>query len=61
MQTATQTVAASYGAFHVVSALSGTILFGRILLAMGAYLSSTLGLIRSLALGLMSALMIGVL
>lgn len=58
---ATTTVAGSYGAFHVVSALNGPILFGWIVLAVGAYLSRTLGLIRSIALGLMSALMMGVL
>jgi hypothetical protein len=57
----TKTVAASYGAFHVVSALNGAILFGWIILAIGAYLSGTCGLVRSIALGLMSALMIGVL
>ena len=60
-QVAAQTVAASYGAFHVVSSLTGAILFGWILLAIGAYRSGTLGLIRSLALSVMSALMIGVL
>jgi hypothetical protein len=58
---ATRTVAGSYGAFHVVSALNAAILLGWILLAIGAYLSGTLGRIRSLALGLMSALMMGVL
>lgn len=58
---ATNTVAGSYGAFHVVSALNGPILFGWVLLAIGAYLSGTLGLIRAIALGLMSALMLGVL
>lgn len=57
----TKTVAASYGAFHVVSALNGAILFGWIILAVGTYLSGTLGLLRSIALGLMSALMMGVL
>jgi hypothetical protein len=61
VKTATSTVAASYGAFHIVSALNGAILFGWILLAIGAYLSRTLGLIHSIALGLMSALMMGVL
>jgi hypothetical protein len=61
VQTATSIVAASYGAFHIVSALSGIILFGWILLAIGAWLSRTLGLIRSIALGLMSALMLGIL
>jgi hypothetical protein len=58
---ATKTVAGSYGGFHVVSALNGAILFGWILLAIGAYLSRTLGLIQSMALGLMAALMMGVL
>jgi hypothetical protein len=57
---ATQTVAGSYGAFHIVSALNGPILFGWLILAIGAYLSKTLGLVRSIALGLMSALMMGV-
>jgi len=61
IQTATSTVAASYGAFHIVSALNGAILFGWLLLAIGAYLSRTLGLIRSIALALMSALMMGIL
>ena len=60
-QLATETVAGSYGAFHVVSGLNATILFGWIVLAIGAYLSGTLGLLRSIALGLMSALMMGVL
>jgi hypothetical protein len=58
---ATTAVAASYGAFHIVSALNGAILFGWILLAIGAYLSRTIGLVRSIALGLMSALMMGIL
>jgi hypothetical protein len=61
VQTATKTVGASYGSFHVVSSLNAAILLGWILLAIGAYLSGTLGLIRSIALGLMSALMMGVL
>ncbi|HET7102966.1 MAG TPA: hypothetical protein VFI20_02665 [Terracidiphilus sp.] len=58
---ATETVAGSYGAFHLVSALNGAILFGWIILAIGTYLSGTLGLIRSIALALMSMLMMGVL
>lgn len=58
---ATKAVADSYGAFHIVSILSGAILFGWIVLAIGTYLSSTLGLLRSIALGSMSALMLGVL
>ena len=44
-----------------LASLAVTILLGWILLAVGAYLSRTLGLIQSAALGLMSALMMGVL
>jgi len=58
---ATKSVAESYGAFHIISALNGVILFGWIILAIGSYLSGTLGLIRSIALACMSTLMIGVL
>jgi hypothetical protein len=58
---ATKTVASSYGAFHVVSSLNGAIFFGWIVLAIGAYLSGALGLLRSIALALMPALMMGVL
>jgi hypothetical protein len=58
---ATKTIAASYGAFHVVSSLSATIMIGWILLAIGGYLSGTFGLLRAVGLGLMSALMLGVL
>jgi hypothetical protein len=60
VEVATRTVAGSYGKFHVVSALNATILIGWVLLAIGAYLSGTLGRIRSIALGLMAALMMGV-
>lgn len=58
---ATKAVADSYGAFHSISALSPLILFGWVVLAIGAYLSGTLGLVRAIALGSMSALMMGVL
>jgi hypothetical protein len=58
---ATKTIAASYGAFHIVAALNLAILFGWIVLAIGAWLSGTFGLVRSVALGATSALMIGVL
>jgi hypothetical protein len=61
VQNATDTIASSYGSFHVVSSLNATILLGWVLLAVGAYLSRTLGLTQSASLGLMSALMIGVL
>ncbi|QEC54160.1 hypothetical protein FRZ59_04320 [Anseongella ginsenosidimutans] len=61
LQPAIDAVSGSYGAFHIVSVLTGTIMLGWILLAAGAYLSGTLGLIRAIALALMSALMLGVL
>jgi hypothetical protein len=61
LELATKTVADSYGAFHVVSGLNATVLFGWIVLAAGAYFAGTLGLLRSIALGLMAALMTGVL
>ena len=58
---ATKTVANSYGAYNFISSFNGTIMFGWFLLAIGSYLSGTLGLFRSIALGLMGALMVGVL
>ena len=61
VQQATKTVASSYGSFHIVSSLNATILLGWIILAIGAYLSRTLGRMQSLALGLMSVLMMGIL
>jgi len=60
VESATKTIGASYGAFHVVSALNATIMLGWILLAVGCYLSGTMGLVRSVSLGSMSALMLGV-
>ena len=61
LELATKAVADSYGAFSIIATLNGAILFGWIILAVGAYLSGTLGLLRSIALALMSALMIGAL
>ncbi|GAB4016373.1 hypothetical protein GCM10028808_44610 [Spirosoma migulaei] len=61
LQQATKAIANSYGAFHIIATLSAAILFGWIILAIGAYRSGTLGLLRSLALGMMSSLMLGVL
>ncbi|MVM34910.1 hypothetical protein GO755_33085 [Spirosoma sp. HMF4905] len=61
LQQATKAIADSYSAFHIVSTLSAAILFGWIILAIGAYLSGTLNLVRSIGLGLMSTLMLGVL
>lgn len=61
VESAREVIGASYGTFHVVSALNATILFGWFLLGVGTYLSGTLGLLRSIALALMSFLMMGVL
>ncbi|RRB07368.1 hypothetical protein [Larkinella rosea] len=58
---ASRAIADSYGAFHIVSILSGAIMAGWVVLAIGAYWSGTLGLIRSIALAAMSGLMLGVL
>jgi hypothetical protein len=61
LKIANEAVAESYGAFHIISILSVPILFGWIVLAIGTWLSGTLGFLRSISLALMSALMIGVL
>ena len=61
LQLATKAVADYYGTFDIIATLSGAILSGWIVLAIGAYLSGTLGLLRSIALALMAAVMIGVL
>ncbi|KAA0988929.1 hypothetical protein [Dyadobacter aurulentus] len=61
LEVATKAVADSYGAFHIVSVLSAAIMLGWIMLAFGAYRSGLLNLVHSICLGLMSALMLGVL
>ncbi|GAB4025540.1 hypothetical protein [Spirosoma gilvum] len=61
LQLATKAIADSYGAFHIVSSLSAAIMFGWAILAIGAYRSGVLSLVGSIGLGLMSALMLGVL
>ncbi|GAB3710858.1 hypothetical protein GCM10027592_47930 [Spirosoma flavus] len=61
LQLATKAVADSYGAFHIISSLSAAIMFGWIILAIGTYRSGVLSLVGSIGLGLMSALMLGVL
>ena len=58
---AAKAVADSYSAFHIFSTFNAAILLGWIVLAIGAYRSGTLGLIGSIALGLMSTLPLGVL
>jgi hypothetical protein len=54
-------VSDSYHAFHVVRYFNGMMVFGWILLAIGAYRSHTLGLIRSVALASMFFLPLGTL
>jgi hypothetical protein len=58
---AAKQVGASYGAFHIFHSFNAAILFGWVVLATGAYLSRALGLAGSIALALMSLLMLGVL
>ena len=58
---ATKAVADSYGAYDMFHAVSFGAFFGWMVLAIGAFLSGTLGLFRSIALALMSALMLGTL
>ena len=61
VEVATRAVADSYGAFHVVKALSAAIMSGWVVLAIGAYRAGVLGPVRAVALGLMAGLMLGVL
>ena len=58
---ATRIIADSYGAFNIIATLNGTIMFGWILLAAGAFRSQVMGLFRAVALALMAGLMSGVL
>ncbi|MEV0345552.1 hypothetical protein AB0H88_07290 [Nonomuraea sp. NPDC050680] len=58
---ATRIVSETYGAFHIFSALNAAIMGGWILLAIGAYRSGVFGPLRALALGLASAMPLGVL
>jgi len=61
LQQTQKAVADAYGGFNIIATLNGTILFGWLLLAAGAYLSKIFGLFRSISLAAMSLLMIGVL
>lgn len=61
IEVATKTIADTYGAYHIFHALSPAIFAGWIVLAIGAYRSGTLGVIRSVSLALMASLMMGVL
>jgi hypothetical protein len=58
---AVEVTARTYAAFNVVSSLNATIMSGWIVLAIGGYVSQTLPLFRAVALGAMSALMLGIL
>ncbi|GAA3428543.1 hypothetical protein ACQP10_07230 [Streptosporangium sandarakinum] len=61
IEAAQRAVADSYGAFHPFHPLSPAIFFGWIVLAVGAWRAGVLGVARSVALALTSALPIGVL
>ncbi|MCW6008964.1 hypothetical protein K1W54_31140 [Micromonospora sp. CPCC 205371] len=58
---ATRTVADSYGAYYVLSALTTAIMAGWVVLAIGAWRARVLGRIRAITLAAMSALPLGVL
>lgn len=61
LDTAFKAVSDSYRAFHIFRYLNGAIMIGWVLLEIGAYRSGTLGLVRSVALGLMVMLPFGTL
>lgn len=61
VEPATEAVSAGYGAFHVFAALNMAILAGWIVLALGAWRTGVLGLVRAAALALTAALPLGVL
>lgn len=61
VDTAIKVVQDSYGAYHIFHTFAPLIMFGWIILAIGAYISKTLGLFRSISLALMSGLPLGVL
>ncbi|MFH8621111.1 hypothetical protein ACH4A8_04255 [Streptomyces vietnamensis] len=58
---AAHTVSEAYGAFHVFSTLNAAVMGGWVLLAVGAHRSRVLGPLRATALGLASAMPLGVL
>ena len=61
LELAKNAVSDSYHAFHIVRYFNGMMMFGWILLAIGAYRSNTIGLIRSIALASMFFLPLGTL
>ena len=61
LELATKAVSDSYQAFHIIRYFNGMMMVGWVLLAIGAYRSGTLGLIRSVALASMFFLPLGTL
>lgn len=61
IELATNIVADSYGAFHIISTLNLAIMVGWVIIAFGSYRSKVLNIYNSIALGLMSTLPLGVL
>jgi hypothetical protein len=61
LELATKAVSDSYQAFHIIRYFNGMMMVGWVLLAIGAYRSGTLGLIRSAALASMFFLPLGTL
>ncbi|MDR0794753.1 MAG: hypothetical protein LBE79_01660, partial [Tannerella sp.] len=61
LETATEIIGKSYGAFHIMRYFNFAILFGWIVLAIGVYRSRIIGWIRSIALGSMALLPLGTL
>lgn len=61
VELATNIVAESYGAFHIISTLNLAIMVGWIILAVGSYRSKVLNIYYSIGLSLMSTLPLGVL
>ncbi|MBN6035644.1 hypothetical protein [Amycolatopsis sp. 195334CR] len=61
LDTATRVVAESYGAYHVLRVCTVPMIFGWVVLAIGAWRSRALGRVGAVALGAMTAMPVGVL
>ncbi len=61
VDSATDIIAKTYGAFHIFHAFSACIMFGWIVLAIGGFLSKSIAIPQCVALALMSTLPLGVL
>ncbi|MGC7093284.1 hypothetical protein ACPZ19_01335 [Amycolatopsis lurida] len=59
--TATRVIADSYGAYHVLRVCTVPMIFGWVVLAIGAWRSRALGRVGAVALGVMTAMPVGVL